>query len=312
MGIETLSSKDLHAAVTELDRCLYNHEQWLDALFGTLICGLQPDERDLHADAHRRCRLGQWYFSGSEIVAVLVKQPGFAELGVQHERMHSHAANMLRSSQAGEDIPLHEYQRFINALKTMRLEFSTLRQDMEAMLQEIDPLTGVPSRLGMLTKMREQQALVERGVQSCCLAMMDLDHFKAVNDQFGHPAGDMVLVSFTRHMTQTLRPYDKVFRYGGEEFVIVMPDTTRDQGLAVIGRLRQGLASIPHALEAEEPVHVTASFGLVPLEPGVSIENSIDRADKALYAAKAAGRNRCIAWDPSMNVPAMPSLQTAV
>ena len=67
------------------------------------------------------------------------------------------------------------YQRFINALKTMRLELSTLRQDLEAMLEAIDPLTGIPGRLGLLTKLREQQALAERGLQPCRLAMMDLE-----------------------------------------------------------------------------------------------------------------------------------------
>jgi diguanylate cyclase (GGDEF)-like protein len=312
MGIETLSSRDLRAAVSELDLCFYNHEQWLDALMGTLICDLPPDARDLDRDSHHNCRLGQWYYSDSEVVEELAKRPGFTELGMEHQRMHQHAANMLQASLAGKPVPVREFQRFTNALKNMRLEISTLKQDIEDMLHAIDPLTGVPGRLGMLTRLREQQALVERDIQSCCLAMMDLDHFKYINDEFGHVAGDGVLVASTEHMTQSLRPYDKVFRYGGEEFVIVMPDTTVDDGFAVIERLREGLAALPHALGPEGPVYVTASFGLAALEIGVSVENSIDRADKALYAAKAAGRNRCIAWTPQMSGTATPSLRTAI
>jgi diguanylate cyclase (GGDEF)-like protein len=272
---------------------------------------LQPDDRDLLKDAHHKCRLGQWLYSESKVVSMLSERPGYAELGAAHEQMHLHAAKMLRASQDGAEIPLAEYQRFMNALNNLRLELSTLMQDIEDMLHAIDPLTGIPGRQGMLTKLREQQALVERGAQSCCLAMMDLDHFKSVNDEFGHAAGDLVLVSFARYMTEALRPYDKVFRYGGEEFVVVLADTSIEEGLDVIERLREGFASLPLALGGDEPEHVTASFGIVLLESGVSVENSIDRADKALYTAKADGRNRCVAWEPSMAVSAMPSLEIA-
>ncbi len=300
MAIQHPPSEELRAAVTELDRCLYNHEQWLEGLFGALICRLPPDERDLDVDAHRKCRLGQWYYSGSAATASLIKRPGFAELGTEHERMHCYAAKMLRTSMAGEQISLENFQRFMNAQKRMHLEISTLRQEIEDMLYALDPLTGIPGRVGLLTRLREQLGLVKRGVQSCCLAMMDLDGFKSVNDRFGHGVGDEVLNSYAHHLTQGLRPYDKVFRYGGEEFLIMLPDTTLEEGTAIIERLREGLALLPHDATPGDPLYVTASFGIVPLDADVSVETSIERADKALYAAKAAGRNRSAIWDSSM------------
>ena len=301
MAIDTLSSDELCAAIAELDRCSYNHDQWLEALMGTLICALPPDQRDIDDSPHRKCRLGQWYYSETKQPLALSNRPGFAELGTAHERMHCYAADMLRSTAAGERVTIQQYQRFIAALKNMRLEIAALRQVMEDALQAVDPLTGVPGRFGLLSRLREQQALVERCAQSCCVAMMDLDHFKAVNDAFGHAAGDHVLKACTHHMARGLRPYDQLFRYGGEEFVVVMPETTIEEGLAIIDRLRGELAGVPQELGSDEPVHVTASFGVTPLEPGVLVETSIARADEALYAAKAAGRNRALVWDPAMD-----------
>lgn len=312
MTINTLALDELRGLVAELDRSLFNHEEWMDGLIGTLICGLQPDERDLYVDAHRKCRLGQWYFSDNPIVKALAKRPGFVELGVEHERMHTHAASMLRSRVAGEEVSLREYQRFISAVKNVRMEIATLKEDIEKTLHAIDPLTNVPGRLGMLTKLRELQALVERRIQSCCLVMMDMDKFKAINDRFGHASGDYVLVSFTRFLTRGLRPYDIVFRYGGEEFVIVLPGTTCDEGLGIIERLREGMASLPLDMGADGLIYTTASFGLVSLEPDVSVEQSIERADKALYAAKTAGRNCSVVWDPSMNAHPTASQNTSV
>jgi len=300
MAIQQLSPDELHAAEAELDRCLFNHEEWLNGLLGTLICRLQPDERDLNTDAHRRCRLGQWYYSGSGGAAALVDRPGFAELGAEHERTHQCAAQMLRAVHAGEPVSLESFQRFMNALKRMRMEIFSLKRDIEDALYALDPLTGIPGRIGLLSKLREQQALVQRGVQPCCVALMDLDNFKSVNDVYGHSAGDKVLTTFAQHIAQRLRPYDRVFRYGGEEFLIILPDTSLEEAHDIIERLRQELATLPLEVGAGVPLHVTASFGIAQLDREPPVEEAIERADKALYQAKADGRDRCLAWDASM------------
>jgi diguanylate cyclase len=300
MAIQHLSPDELHAAAAELDRCLYNHEEWLNSLFGTLICHLRPDDRDLDADAHHKCRLGQWYYSPSGTATALVDQPGFAELGLEHERMHRCAAEMLHASEAGEIVPLDSYQRFMNALKRMRMEIFTLKRDIEDTLYALDPLTGIPGRIGLLSKLREQQALVERGAHPCCVALMDLDNFKSVNDVYGHAAGDKVLVTFAHHIAQGLRPYDRVFRYGGEEFLIILPDTDLEESFDIVERVRQELGKLPLEVSEGVSLHVTASFGIAQLDAHLSVEEALERADKALYQAKANGRDQSLVWNKSM------------
>jgi diguanylate cyclase (GGDEF)-like protein len=98
---------------------------------------------------------------------------------------------------------------------------------------------------------------------------------------------------------ENLRPYDRVFRYGGEEFLISLQNADLETGKVVIDRLRERLASTRLARDGSQEIVVTASFGMAPLDPGVSLEETINRADKALLAAKVAGRNRLHVWDPS-------------
>jgi diguanylate cyclase (GGDEF)-like protein len=134
--------------------------------------------------------------------------------------------------------------------------------------------------------------------------MMDIDHFKNINDTYGHAMGDRVLGTLVRQLKTELRPYDMLFRYGGEEFLICMPSTDLKNASDTIDRLRQSLAAVTFegcGEGGEAPsFHVTVSFGLTLLAPDVSVETSIERADKALYAAKATGRNRASVWDASM------------
>jgi diguanylate cyclase len=309
MAIPNLSGEQLHSAVKELQQAIYNHEQWSEMLLGTLICRLTPDERDINPDAHRMCRFAQWYYKSG--IAGLERHPGFAEIGLEHQRMHQYAASLLRSSSDGVPISIEDYERFVTALKRMRLEIATLQHELQGALSNLDPLTGTPSRNGMLTSLREQRELVHRDVHRCIVAMMDLDHFKAVNDTYGHAVGDRVLVNAARYVMRHLRPYDKVFRYGGEEFLICLPDTDLETGRGIIDRLRAELGALTQEADGRPTFHVTVSFGLTLLDPGISVEESIDRADKALYVAKRTGRDRTVTWDASMSVPPVSPAVTA-
>ena len=207
---------------------------------------------------------------------------------------------MILASAAGEPIPIDDYERFVTALKQMRLEVQSLKHELDDALYNLDPLTGAASRIGMLTKLREQQEFVRRKVHFCCVAMMDLDLFKAVNDTYGHTVGDRVLVAVARHLLTHMRAYDMLFRYGGEEFLLCLPDADLKAGYDILDRLRQGLAALPFESNGKPPFHVTVSFGLTLLDPDTPVETSIERADKALYAAKTAGRNQVTIWASSM------------
>lgn len=301
MAIVNLSAEQMREALKELERAAYNHGQWADAFHTTMISRMAPDERDIDEDAHRKCRFGQWYYSSTN--AALHDHPGFAEIGAEHERMHRAAAGLLRSSIDGAPISTKEYEDFVTARKRLDLEISTVRHEFEEALSSLDPLTGTPGRVGMLTELRRQHGLVRRRLHSCVIAMMDLDHFKSVNDNYGHVVGDQVLAEIARHIATHLRSYDCLFRYGGEEFLICMPGTDLRTGRDIVDRLREDIASLEHEANGKTVFHVTASFGVAVLDSDASVEQSIERADKALYSAKMSGRNRAVVWAQPASVP---------
>ena len=285
-------------ALAQVDQALFNHEQWSEAIYSTLICHGPPDDRDLDPEAHRKCRFGQWYYGVGTVT--LHEHPGFVEIAAEHERMHQFAAALLRASTGQVPISLHDYERFLATMKRMRLEALTLKHELEDALFNLDPLTSAANRFGMLTQLREQRELVKRQVYSCSIAMMDIDNFKAVNDTYGHGVGDQVLIAFSGYAMTHLRPYDKFFRYGGEEFLICAPNMDLAASKQRLKRLREELASLPFRAEGRPDFHVTVSLGLTLLDPDVPVEQSIDRADKALYAAKAAGRNNLVVWTSAL------------
>ena len=295
-----LSQEEMLAAVSELDQALYTHEQWTEEVYAALVCHLQADERDLCDESFRQCRFGQWYYTSGTIK--LADQAGFKEVEVEHKRMHQYAASLLRASAHGTPISMADYERFVSSLKRMRLEIESLKRELEVALYNIDALTGVPGRLQMLEKLRENREFVVRGVHPCTIAMLDIDKFKAVNDSHGHPTGDHVLVAIANYIRAHLRPYDLIFRYGGEEFLICMPDTDIEVGREICDRLRSELGSLSHQAVGADSFRVTVSMGIAELSADYSVEEAVNRADQALLSAKAAGRNRVLVWDPSLAV----------
>lgn len=298
MALDEVTRDELQSVIAQLKESLYNHQQWHGSLIRTLVCKLRGDKHDISDAAHTECRFGQWYYSkGPE---KLRDHPGFIALGEEHQRLHHQAKLLLLNADAGNPIAPLDYDNFANVLERLRLEISALERELEDSLFNRDSLTGAINRFGILPTLREQQELVKRHAHLCCIAMMDLDNFKAINDLHGHAAGDQVLAASARYLIKHLRPYDKVFRYGGEEFLLCMPYTELTPGLDRIMELKEGLAALNIDIGGKEPLNIEASFGVALLDPGIPVEKSIDRADKALYAAKSAGRNCVQIWNPSM------------
>jgi len=294
----------LQQMLDELHQAAREHEAWQDNLVRSIVCRVPPASDDLDADAHVNCPFGQWYYGGSQ--RGFRSQPAFVAIEAEHARLHGLASRVLRDAAANVPISTSDYDELLAGSAQLRFQIDVLRRDLESALRNRDALTGVHGRVEIIPVLQEALDLGRRGLQQSCLAFMDIDRFKDVNDAHGHRLGDEVLKAAAHYVGTHLRSYDKLFRYGGDEFLILLPAVHIEGAHRLIDRLRAGLEASPLATsEAGEPLRVTASFGVTPLEPDLSPEESVDRADKALLLAKAAGRNRVIRWDPAVTTAAL-------
>lgn len=166
----------------------------------------------------------------------------------------------------------------------------------QKLLAVLDPLTGLPNRAAYDDKMIELLGKDSAQAMPLSMVVCDIDHFKLVNDNFGHLAGDKVLRLVAKILRGGLRESDFIGRYGGEEFVVVMPQTSVEQAKEMMDKLRRVIQQSPFNFKGQ-PVSVTVSFGVAGLNPAESAEGLFSRADTALYRAKEEGRNRCIIAD---------------
>ncbi len=158
-----------------------------------------------------------------------------------------------------------------------------------------DLLTGVHNRRWMSEMFPRQIARSEHASQPLALVMADIDHFKRLNDTYGHATGDVVLKAVARRLSDTLRPTDFLVRYGGEEFVALLPGATADTARIAAERVRKAIEQGEYlSTNAAGALRVTISLGIAVLQAGDSLERLIERADIALYQAKAGGRNQVV------------------
>jgi diguanylate cyclase (GGDEF)-like protein len=217
---------------------------------------------------------GKW-ISNTELLTWLVGAwIGCGLLGLSLSLMHT------RSSLSASNARL-ELLATIN--KALQLEARDLANQAHT-----DPLTGALNRQGLREVLMRRLHAAGHVDEEMAVVFMDLDHFKRINDEYGHDAGDEVLRRFAAVIRGEVRSSDKLVRWGGEEFLLLCPETDVPHAVAMLDKLRAALAhqDWPHAL------HVTSSFGVTSLKPDEDIGAAIKRADGALYLAKANGRNR--------------------
>jgi len=158
-------------------------------------------------------------------------------------------------------------------------------------LARIDYLTGIFNRRAIIERLKQEMARSTREKAPLSLAILDIDHFKRVNDTLGHHTGDGVLVECVRRMQELLREYDILGRFGGEEFLLIIPGTNEHQSLEICERIRQRIGERSMDIECHS-VTVTMSMGLTTWRQEISLDDLITKVDDALYRAKGCGRNQ--------------------
>ncbi|HEX7051432.1 MAG TPA: PleD family two-component system response regulator [Longimicrobiales bacterium] len=180
-------------------------------------------------------------------------------------------------------------------IKELQDELQQKNEELER-ISISDGLTGLFNHRHMKEVVHDEFERSKRTGEPLAVVMFDFDHFKQVNDTYGHQVGDRVLQEMARILERTAREIDKIGRYGGEEFIVVLPDTDMDDAVTFAERVRQRVERHPFAVDRAEPLHLTVSAG-VATTPHPAVYNPrtlVQRADQALYAAKAAGRNRVV------------------
>ena len=197
-------------------------------------------------------------------------------------------AQQQRASEASNTI-----DSMVTKLKDLEDEAENLREDLEQTQARVlvDPLTGVLNRSGYIETIAKHFARWRRYGGALSLAVIDLDLFKKINDNYGHAAGDKVLSTVAANLGDRIRASDILCRYGGEEFVLILPETTGDDALVLVNDLRTHVESCGFRYK-DTPVPVTLSGGVAQFHRSDSIDNVFERADQAMYQAKRNGRNQ--------------------
>ncbi|WP_339515319.1 biofilm regulation diguanylate cyclase SiaD [Pseudomonas sp. RL_15y_Pfl2_60] len=198
----------------------------------------------------------------------------------------------------------HKQLRKLEKVARISDRYQQMMRDLNLALKEAsnrDPLTALANRRMLIERLKEEVSRATRQNKTFVLAMVDVDHFKQINDNWGHDIGDRMLEEIARVLQAEVRSYDLCGRWGGEEFLILLPDTDLDSAAQVIDRVRSGLRALAVRVSTEL-LSVSASFGVAEHRADESYSQTLNRADAALLQAKRNGRDRCIyASDESLD-----------
>lgn len=298
-GKETVMMKntaEIDAIINELNNSIDAHYKWLVKMFR---CAVSSDvtHPDITGDnAHSVCRFGKWINDQS-----LNNEDGssyVSKIYSAHEKMHVIGKELLLAIVENRSHPWH-FDSFQDAL----LAFTSAVMDYKIYLlnirSNIDVLTGLPGRR-MLDESFDQQ-LLDAEPLNLYILLLDIDRFKYVNDTYGHLVGDLVLRVLASNLLSWTR-YDEVaYRYGGEEFIIIIRTKTDEQACQAGLRLCRliGQKKIPYA---DGEIGITVTAGITRVQPGETLDTALGRADRAMYQGKQTGRNRCMFMDENEQI----------
>lgn len=283
-------------ALNNLETVVAQHTDWLKNWHLEVLSGLSSTRR--HQITPPALLLPQWIED-----PVLRTHPQHKNAIETLSRLQREAEEICAAIKETGAIPIEEYNQFMNTVLSFASVVRLVQNDTWNQLANVDPLTGLGNRRAMWRKLKIECERQSRNQYPCCVAMLDLDLFKHINDTMGHAVGDAVLRHVASALLASVRPYDAVFRYGGDEFLLCLPNADLRAAWAIIERLRLKIAKSRIAVRKGEEIAITLSVGIASLEQDTGAEAALERADSALYAAKRNGRNRVHAWSGPLSGP---------
>jgi len=238
---------------------------------------------------------------GIDVVKALRKNKGEIPTYIIMLTTKTEKENLIEGLETGADDYIRKpfdadelWARIRVGLRTVTLQRDLLDTQRALEYEAIhDPLTGCLNRRGILERLREELERSQRTGEQLCVAMCDLDHFKKINDNYGHQTGDDVLKGFVQIICSQLRPYDKLGRLGGEEFLILIPNITESYARSALERLNRMVQNTELETCAGK-MNITVSIGGIIIKEKTNVDDIIKRVDSALYTAKEKGRNKVI------------------
>lgn len=276
-----------------LDQALGDHSQWMSRLNRQLICATPQEAADLAEDASLRCNFAQWLQGPGK--PVLRDEQDYQAILLVHQSMHDIARHLLGNKAKAEPIVAEDYDALIAIAARFRQLLRQAEQRFMERMGAVDKLTGVWNRQAVHLRLSEEIERSQRGGQPCALCHIDLDDFAKVNEAYGQKIGDLAIQAVAAFIKPRLRAYDTLFRVGGEEFLLCLPNTSLDQAATMINRLREDLARQDFNLD-DQRVRVTASIGVVALDPVFFIDETLEQVERAQLIAKRKGGNGVCVW----------------
>jgi len=294
--LERISKDDFETLSEDIKLSLSEHREWIRKLNTAVISREKLTDKSFIAEeSHLHCKFGKWI---KRLLSDETFQQGpFLKIDQLHQEIHSSAREVIEAIEHDPLNLVNKYKKFTAIQKIffdevlLIFEFSVINK------HQFDITTKLMNRRTVDTVLSHEHHLMQRnGDANCCIVMADIDKFKNINDEYGHDVGDKVLEHPASILNESLRRHDTVARFGGEEFLFVLPDMDIADAGKIIERIRIKLSvsSIDHL---GKNIGVTASFGITQLCQTLDIKDSIKRADVALYQAKSWGRNKTVSID---------------
>jgi diguanylate cyclase (GGDEF)-like protein len=283
--------------IAELDAAVEAHMDWTRRILRCVVLRSTPGKDVLDPLAHTLCRFGAWFMENRAHFEAL-DAPAARRVEAVHQTMHDAIRSLCAQVMAGATghaVDLDCFERSQTELISLLANFKTL---ILSSAVRSDPLTGLPLRYGIENDYTLYQKEARRNRTLLYVVMIDVDHFKPINDTYGHHVGDMVLRHLASTLKQTLRIDEPLYRYGGEEFLWLLKCKSAEEARKSARRVLATVGTIPVPIADDETLRLTITLGLALAGEMEDLSGVIKRADMALYEGKQSGRDRYVIAGP--------------